>query len=148
VRRLPILIGALALATTASAADDPISTRQALMANNGAAAGLAGGVMKDEVAYAPPVGKAVIEAFSATAHAFGSFFPEGSDDPARSKASPKIWEDAAGFQAALEKFGSDVASAQEAAGKDGPADKAAFAAAVQPVLGNCRTCHEAYRLQN
>ena len=43
MRRLPILIGALALATTAFAADDPIATRQALMDNNGAAAGLAGG---------------------------------------------------------------------------------------------------------
>jgi cytochrome c556 len=148
VRRLPILVGALALATSAFAADDPIATRQALMDNNGAAAGLAGGVMKDEVAYSPVVGKAVIEAFSATAHAVGSFFPEGSADPARSKASPKIWEDAAGFQAALEKFGTDVAAAREAAGKDGPADKAAFAAAVQPVLGNCKSCHEAYRLQN
>jgi cytochrome c556 len=148
VRRLPILFGALALATTAFAADDPIAARQALMDSNGAAAGLAGGVLKDEVAYSPVVGKAVIEAFSATAHAVGSFFPEGSDDPARSKASPKIWEDAAGFGAALGKFGSDVAAAREAAGKDGPADKAAFAAAVQPVLGNCKSCHESYRLQN
>ena len=59
-----------------------IATRQALMDNNGAAAGLAGGVMKDEVAYSPVIGKAVIEAFSATAHAVGSFFPEGSADPA------------------------------------------------------------------
>jgi cytochrome c556 len=88
----------------------------------------------------------VIEAFSATAHSVGSFFPEGSADPARSKASPKIWEDAAGFQAALAKFGTDAAAAREASGKDGPADKAAFAAAVQPVMGNCKTCHEAYRL--
>ena len=39
MRRLPILIGALALATTAYAADDPIAARQALMDNNGAAIG-------------------------------------------------------------------------------------------------------------
>ena len=43
MRKLPILIGALGvLATAAFAADDPIATRQALMDNNGAAAGLAG----------------------------------------------------------------------------------------------------------
>ena len=90
--------------------------------------------MKDEVAYSPVIGKAVIEAFSATAHAVGDFFPEGSADPARSTASPKIWEDAAGFQAELAKFGADVAAAREASGKDGPADKAAFAAAVQPIM--------------
>jgi len=146
VRRLAILIGACALTTAAFAADDPIATRQALMDNNGAAAGLAGAVMKDEVAYAPVIGKAVIEALSSTSHAYGSFFPEGSVDPARSKASPKIWEDAAGFQAALDKFAADVAAARQASGKDGPADKAAFVAAVQPVLGNCKSCHEAFRI--
>ena len=148
MRRLPVLIGALSLPVAAFAADDPIAIRQALMDNNGAAAALSGGVMKDEVAYSPVIGKAAIEAFSATAHAVGSFFPEGSADPARSKASPKIWEDAAGFQAVLDKFKSDVAAAREVSGKDGPADKAAFAAAVQPVLGNCKTCHESYRLQD
>ena len=148
MRRLAILIGACALTTAAFAADDPIAIRQALMDNNGAAAGLAGAVMKDEVAYAPVIGKAVIEALSATSHAYGNFFPEGSLDPARSKASPKIWEDAAGFQAALDEFATDVAAARQASGKDGPADKAAFAAAVQPVLGNCKSCHEAFRVQN
>jgi cytochrome c556 len=148
VRRLAILIGACALTTAAFAADDPIAVRQALMDNNGAAAGLAGAVMKDEVAYAPVIGKAVIEALSATAHAYGSFFPEGSVDPARSKASPKIWEDAAGFQAALDKFAADVAAARQASGKDGPADKAAFVAAVQPVLGNCKSCHEDFRVKD
>lgn len=148
MRRLPILIAALVLPMAVFAADDPIATRQALMDNNGAAAALAGGMLKDEIAYSPVAGKAVIEALSATAHAVGSFFPEGSADPARSKASPKIWEDPAGFQAALTKFGTDVAAAREASGKDGPADKAAFAAAVQPVLGNCKSCHESYRLQD
>jgi cytochrome c556 len=93
-------------------------------------------------------GKAEVQAFSATAQAVGSYFPEGSADPASSKASPKIWEDAAGFQAALTKFQTDVAAALEASGKDGPADKAAFAAAVQPVLGNCKSCHESYRLED
>ena len=101
---LPILIGALALATHSLAADDPIAVRQALMDNNGAAAALAGGMLKDEIPYNPVVGKAVIDALSATALAYGSFFPEGSVDPARSQASPKIWEDAAGFQAELAKF--------------------------------------------
>jgi len=149
VRKLPVVIATLAtLAVPAFAADDPIATRQALMDSNGAAAGLAGAVMKDEVAYSPPIGKAAIQAWNATALAIGDFFPEGSADPARSKASPKIWEDMAGFEAAIAKFQQDVAAAVEASGRDGPADKAAFAAAAQPVLGNCKSCHEAYRLED
>ena len=96
----------------------------------------------------PVVGKAAILAFSATAQAYGDFFPEGSVDPARSAASPKIWEDMAGFQAELAKFQAAAAAGVEAAGKDGPADKAAFAAAVQPILAVCKSCHEGYRIEN
>jgi cytochrome c556 len=150
MKKLPMLAGAIAaVATTALAADNPVAVRQALMDNNGSAAAVAGGIMKDEIAYSPVVGKAVIMSLNATAHAVGDFFPEGSAGPAGdSNAAPKIWEDAAGFQSALTKFGTDVAAAVQASGKDGPPDKAAFVAAVQPVLGNCKTCHETYRIKN
>ena len=149
MKKLPLLIGALAaLAIPAFAAEDPIAVRQALMDNNGGAAGVSGAIMKDEIAYAPVVGKAALLAFSATAKAYGDFFPEGTLDPARSAASPKIWEDMAGFQAELAKFQAAAAAGVEAAGKDGPADKAAFAAAVQPVLQSCKSCHEGYRTEN
>lgn len=146
MRTVPTLLAAAILtAGAALAADDPIATRQLLMDANGAAAGVAGGILKDEVAYSPVVGKSVLLTLSATAHAFGDFFPEGSADAARSKAASKIWDDRAAFDAALAKFEADTAAGVEAAGKDGPADKAAFAAAVQPILGNCKSCHEAFR---
>ena len=55
MRRLPFLIGALAvLATPALASDDPIATRQQLMENNLAAAGVAGGILKDQLDYSQP----------------------------------------------------------------------------------------------
>ena len=54
----------------------------------------------------------------------------------------------AGFQAALGKFQTAVAAAVAASGKDGPPDAAAFQAAVQPVLGTCKSCHETYRIEN
>ena len=146
--KLPIVLGALGLSAAAAfAADDPIAARQAIMDSNGASAAVAGGMLKDEIPYSPTVGKAVIAALNATAHTIGDYFPEGSSDAAKSAAAPKIWEDPAGFQAALAKFSTDVAAALQASGKDGPADKAAFQAAVQPVLGNCKTCHETFRLK-
>ena len=76
--------------------------------------------MKDELAYSPVVGKAVIAAFNATAAAFGDFFPEGSADPARSDASPKIWEDTAGFQAELAKFQTERRPRRQASGTRRP----------------------------
>jgi cytochrome c556 len=149
--KLPILLGALGLAaaTAAFAADDPVAARQAIMDSNGAAAAVAGGMLKDEIPYSPVVAKAVIAALDATAHTFGDYFPAGSEgEPGKSSAAPKIWEDPTAFEAALAKFSTDVAGAATASGKDGPADKAAFQAAVQPVLGNCKSCHESFRLKN
>ena len=148
MQKLSILIGAATVASTAAlAADDPVAVRKALMQNNAAAAGVANGIMKDEIAYSPALGKAAIMAWNATAHAIGDFFPEGSAGPDNgSRASPKIWEDMSGFQATLGNFAADVAAAVEASGADGPPDKAAFVAVAQPVLENCGTCHGTWRL--
>ena len=144
-----MLIGVLsALATPALAADDPIAVRQALMRNNGSAAAVAGAMMKGELAYSPIVGRSAINAIAATAAAYGDFFPEGSADEARSNASPKIWEDMAGFQAALGKLQQATAAAVEASGRDGPPDAAAFGAAMGPVFDTCNACHETYRIKN
>ena len=149
MRRLPFLVGALAvLAAPALASDDPIATRQRLMDSNGAAAGVAGGILKDQLDYSQPVGNAVIQAWSATAIAVGDYFPEGSADAERSRASPKVWEDMAGFEAALAKFQEAVAAAREAGGEKGPETKEAFAGLATPVLQACQGCHETYRLED
>jgi mono/diheme cytochrome c family protein/cytochrome c556 len=115
VKKLPILIGILAsLASTGFAAEDPIVVRQALMQSNAAAAGVAGAILKDELAYAPALGKSSIMAWNAVGAAVGDYFPEGTAGPENdSDAAPKIWEDMAGFQAALVKFQTDVANAMQ-----------------------------------
>lgn len=149
MRSLPIALGALAFsALPALSADDPIAARQAIMDANGAAAAAAAAMLKQEIPYSPAVAKSVVASFNATAHTIGDYFPEGSVDAAKSEAAPKIWEDRAGFDAAIAKFATDVSAAAQASGKDGPPDLAAFQAAVQPVLGNCKSCHESYRLKN
>ncbi|GAB4360702.1 MAG: cytochrome c [Oricola sp.] len=137
-----------ATAVAAFAADDPIAARKALMQANGAAAGVSGGMMKGEIAYNPAVAKAAIAALHASAMTFGDYFPEGSDMGADTTAAPKIWEDPDGFKAELAKFRSATDAAMQASGKDGPADLDAFKAAVGPVLGTCKSCHEGYRVKN
>lgn len=152
--KLPLLtaaLGALAIpafATLAAASDDPIASRQALMDANGGAAAVAGALLKDQIAYAPVVGKSVFTAFSAVSHTVADYFPEGSLDPARSAAAPAIWEDTAGFEAELAKFDAAVAAALEGSGREGPADKAAFAALAQPIMQTCGSCHETFRVKN
>ncbi|WP_153769846.1 cytochrome c [Labrenzia sp. CE80] len=132
--------------TSVIAADDPIEIRKSIMQSVGAAAGLGGGMMKGEVAYTPAAGKAVIAAMNASADSFGSFFPAGSE-AGDTTASPKIWEDAAGFEAALAKFSEATGAAMSASGRSGPADVDAFKAAMGPVFGNCKSCHEAFRVK-
>ena len=147
MKRLATACAILALSVSvAYAADDPIAIRKDLMEANGAAAAVAAGLLKEQIPYNPVVAKEAIMALRAVSHAFGSFFPAGSDK-GDTKASPKIWQDAAGFQATLAKFQADADAAAKAAGKKGPADLAAFKAAITPVLGNCAACHRNYRLK-
>lgn len=146
MKRLVFGVSALVFSSMAVfAADQPYEVREALMESNGAAAAVAGGMMKNEIPYNPAVAKAVLMTLNATAQAMGDFYPEGSGG-GESEASPKIWEDAAGWKAAVDKFKADAHAAEEAAGKDGPADLAAFQTAAGPVLGNCKSCHEGFRI--
>jgi cytochrome c556 len=147
MKRLAAACAILALSASAAyAADDPIAIRKALMDSNGAAAAVSAGLLKGEIPYNPVVAKEAIMALRAVSHAYGSFFPAGSDK-GNTKASPKIWQDAAGFQAALAKFRTDADAAAEASGKKGPADLAAFKTVITPVLKNCAACHRDYRLK-
>ena len=150
MNRIRLLAGlaAAAVAMPALAAEDPIAVRQALMSSNGASGAVAGAMLKDELAYNPMVAKSVIASLHATAMAVGDFFPEGSLDPTRSEALAKIWEDSAGFDAAVAKFQEAAAAANTASGKAGPADKAAFGAAMTPIFDACKGCHETYRAEN
>lgn len=149
MKLIPMLTAALtALVLPAAAADDPVAVRQALMSSNGSSAAVFGGVSKDEIEYTPAIGKAAITAMAAAAMAFGDYFPEGSADDERTDASPKIWEDMAGFQAELDDFVAKSQAAVEASGKTGPADIDAFKAAMGPVVETCKSCHETYRLEN
>lgn len=131
----------------AAQTDDPIATRQIIMIANGNAAGIAGNVLRGNIEYNPIIGRAAITAMHSAATTFGHYFPEGSLDTERSDAAPAIWENMDDFMSRLENFRSAAAAAAESAGSEGHPDAESFAAAVQPVLGTCRDCHETYRLE-
>jgi cytochrome c556 len=144
--RTTLLAAGIALAAVpALAQENPIETRQLLMRANGGASAIAGNVLRGDIEFNPVIGRSAILTMRAVSESFGDYFPEGSDDPERSRAAPAIWQDREGFMAALADFQEATAAAVEAVGDDGPADQDAFAAAVQPVLGTCRSRHESYR---
>jgi len=148
MKRLVLSLSAFLLTTAAvTAADDPIAVRQAIMQAVAASAGTSSAMIKGELEYNPAVAKAAIATFNAAAQSYGEFFPEGSNT-GDTEASPAIWENPEGFQQALAKFQSDAANAMNASGREGPADLAAFRSAVTPVLSNCTSCHENFRLDD
>ncbi len=148
MKKLIIGFSALVLSSVAVlAADDPIAVRKALMQSAGGAAGLAGGMMKNEIPYSPAAAKAAISALNGSAQAMGDFFPQGSDKGGDTTAAPKIWAEADHWTKEIGEFKEKTGAAMQASGKDGPADLAAFQAAIGPVLGMCKECHEEFRIQ-
>ncbi len=142
MRKLFFGVAAVALLASSAANAQSIELRKAMMKSNEASMGVLVKTIKGEMEYDPA---AVLEAFTKmhkVATQIGEFFPEGSETGGETTASPKIWEDKAGFEAALKKYADDTAAAMAAA----PQDKEAFTAVFGPVAGNCNSCHQVYRL--
>jgi cytochrome c556 len=60
------------------------------------------------------------------------------------EAAPAIWEDRAGFEAALLKWREAVEAAQAA----NPMTLEAAKATVGPVFQTCKGCHDTYRIED
>ena len=139
-----VILGTIAAcfftATTVYA--EPIADRKAAMKNVGTAMGAMVKMVKGQADYDPTVALLAFSAMNSTAIGFTSLFPEGSELGAETTASPKIWEDMAGFTAGMAKFQADTAAAIAAK----PADLDAFKAEFGKVAANCKSCHEKFRL--
>ena len=85
--------------------------------------------------------ESALEKVAATATEFPTLFPPGSEN-ADGKASPKIWENKADFDAHAAKLVADATAA--AAATAGGLD--ALKPAMGAVAANCKACHQMYRL--
>jgi cytochrome c556 len=143
MRKLVIAISMLALAASAAFAD-PVLDRQALMKERGKIVGGLSKVVKGEEAYDAASVLAQLQALQANAEKFDvdALFPAGSD-AGDTTASPKIWQDMAGFKAAEDKYLADVKAAVAAAPTDVDTLKTQFGT----IASNCGTCHQAYRVK-
>jgi cytochrome c556 len=143
MRKLILAISALALAGTAALAD-PVADRKALMKANGKAAGALSAIAKGEQPFDAAAVMAALTTINENAQKIdaATLFPAGSDK-GDTTASPKIWEDMAGFQAKLDKFKADAAAAAAAP----PQDVEALKETLGTVGGNCGGCHETFRIK-
>ena len=127
MRKLLLAICGLAFATSAAFAD-PIADRQALMKANGKALGSIAPIVKGEKDFdAALVHGCSYQACRGRAEDDPAVLWPAGSDTGDTTSSPKIWEDMAGFQAAIDKFKADTAAAVAAA----PADVDALKATVR-----------------
>ena len=142
MKKLVLALSVLSLAVSAAYAD-PIADRKALMKERGGIVGGLSKVTKGETPFDAAAVLTQLQALEANAVKFdvAALFPAGSET-GDTKASPKIWEDMAGFQAESDKYLADVKSAVVAA----PADVDALKVEFGKVAAHCGTCHQAYRM--
>ena len=138
-------LAALALPVAAQPAD-AIAARQAIMKQNGRDTGAGAKMLKGEVPFSAASAMAIFKNMNDTATRFGTLFPKGSEiggTGGDTEAAPAIWSKPADFKAAVMKFDADTRAAMAAK----PATLDAFKAQFITVTGNCRSCHEGFRIK-
>jgi cytochrome c556 len=139
-----LILSLAIVATTLSVASaDPIADRKALMKERGGLVGRLAPIAKGEQPFDAAKVSEVFAALQANADKYDvdALFTADSK-MGDTKASPKIWDDMAGYKAAADKYKADVTAA--AAAK--PQDVDAFRAEFGKVTANCGGCHQAWRL--
>lgn len=140
--RTALVLAGLGLGLTAvMAQSNPIAERQQAMKALGAATREGAAMAKGDAAFDATKAQAIFKTYADTAKKAPTLFPDSSKAGGETTASPKIWEDQAGFKAAFVKFESDASAGASVASLDG--FRTAFGAATK----NCGTCHEAYRVK-
>jgi cytochrome c556 len=141
--RTVLAVVAIAVGVTAVAAQsDPIAARKALMKDMGAQTKTGGGMAKGEVPYDQTKAQAILATYIDVSGKMPNLFPENSKTGGETTASPKIWEDTAGFKAGFAKMSTEAKAAQSSV-KDLDSFKAAFGGLTK----NCGGCHETYRVK-
>ena len=129
-------------ATVVLAQSDVIAQRRDLMKANGGATKDPAAMLKGETAFDLAKVQASLAKYQETSAKMPTMYPDNSKTGGDTTASPKIWEDAAGFKAAFEKFANESKAAAAAI-----KDEASFKANFPNVLKNCGSCHETYRVK-
>ncbi len=145
--RTIVVAGTLLLGVGAVVAQqDLVKHAQTFMKGNGKNAGALAAMVKGEKPYDQAVVDAALAQFDDTAKKLPTLFPastKGLKFEGDYSASPKVWDDKAGFDAHTASFGKVVTEAK-AKIKDLDSLKAAF-----PAIGKeCGGCHETFRIKN
>ena len=141
--RTTVAVLAVVLGVGAAAAQsDPVKTRENLMKENNKNAKAVVQMAKGQSPFDAKVVEAAFTQWADTAKQLPNLFPDNSKVGGDNRASPKIWENKADFNAKIADFAKVVADnkAKAVASLDG------LKAAVGAVGKSCGGCHDDYRL--
>jgi cytochrome c556 len=142
-----IVVGALVLGIGAVAAQqDVVKEAQTVMKANGKNAGALAAMVKGEKPYDQATVDAAFAQLDDTAKKLPTLFPasvKGLKPEGDYSASPKIWEDKAGFDAHIASFAKAVTEA-----KAKIKDLDTLIASMPAIGKECGGCHETFRLKN
>jgi cytochrome c556 len=142
-RTLSVVALCLIGATAVVSAENQSDNREAAMKQIGRAMGGLSAIAKSEKEYDAETVKASLTAIKEAITVFPTYFPEGSENDAKS-ASPKIWENKADFEAHAAKLAADADTLLAQL----PADAAAVGAAMGTLGKSCGDCHQLYRVKD
>ena len=139
------MFSALAVVLSAGGADaqsDPVKTREHLMKENNNHAKVVVQMAKGQAPFNAKAVEAAFAQWADTAKQLPDLFPANAKTGGDNRASPKIWENKADFNAKIADFAKVVADnkAKAVASLDG------LKAAVGAIGKSCGNCHDDYRL--
>jgi len=136
------LVGLTAGASIGAAyAADALSERQTILKGFGDETRPVVAMMKGEAPFDLAKVKATLATYADGATKLPGLFPDNSRT-GKTEASPKIWDEKTKFDGIFAKLKSDAETASAAI-----TDQASFKANFPKVLGNCKACHDDYRVK-
>jgi len=140
--RFTVFLAAMACASAVFADDDPRHVRHELMEGVRDAAKPVGQMLQGAREFDAEVVKSSLAVFKDAAATMGDLFPEGTETGMDTEAAPAIWEDRAGFDAAIATWQEAIDNAIAA----NPASGEELGPAAGPVFKSCKGCHDNYRI--
>jgi cytochrome c556 len=140
--RILSVCAALAVAATIAYAQnlEIIKQRREAMKAVGAAAKGPGAMIKGEADFDLAKVHAALKVYQEQARKLPGLYPEDSKTGGETAALPEIWERKQEFLAGYEKLAWDAVTAATTI-----KDEASFRTEWPKVMGNCGTCHKAFR---
>jgi cytochrome c556 len=141
IRRIIAAGAATLIASNALAGDSPQDTRHELMEGVRDAAKVLGAMLKGEQEFDNAAAMESLRVWQSGAARFGGLFPEGSQG---GEAAEAIWNDRAGFDAALAEWADAIDTAIAA----DPATLEEGKPVIGAAFSKCKNCHDDYRIES